>query len=69
MGLLRGALRWRYATLSLALGIGAIVTAVGSVPRIPFVLFDDFESKLFYVSARLDPSSSIEETEAVCEEL
>lgn len=68
MGLLRGALRWRYATLSLALGIGAIVTAVGSA-RIPFVLFDDFESKLFYVSARLDPSSSIEETEAVCEEL
>ena len=52
MGLLRGALRWRYATLSLALGIGAIVTAVGSA-RIPFVLFDDFES--FYVRPA-DPS-------------
>lgn len=68
MRLLRGALRWRYATLSLALGLGAVVAAIGAA-RIPFVLFDDFESKLFYVSARLDPSSSIEETGAVCEEL
>lgn len=68
MGLLRGALRWRYATLSFALGVGAIVAAVGFA-RIPFTLFDDFESKLFYISARLDPSSSIEETEAVCEDL
>ncbi len=58
-------LRWRYATLGLALGGGAMIGAFGGV-RIPFVLFDDFESKLFFVSLRLDPSASIEQTESVC---
>ncbi|MEM9380219.1 MAG: efflux RND transporter permease subunit, partial [Planctomycetota bacterium] len=64
MGVLRGALRWRYATLAFALGGGAVVAALG-MTRLPFVLFDDFESKLFYVSLRLDPSASIDETDAV----
>lgn len=66
--LLKGALRWRYASLAFALGLGAVVAAIGGA-RIPFVLFDDFESKLFYVSARLDPSASIEDTEEVCKGL
>ena len=64
--LLAGALRWRYATLSLALAVGAVVGAVG-VTRIPFVLFDQFESQLFFVSLRLDPSASLDDTEEVCE--
>ncbi|MEM6568772.1 MAG: efflux RND transporter permease subunit [Planctomycetota bacterium] len=64
MGVLRGALRWRYATLAFALGGGAVIAALGAT-RIPFVLFDDFESKLFYVSLRLDPSASIDETDAI----
>ncbi|QDV06932.1 Multidrug resistance protein MdtC [Planctomycetes bacterium Poly30] len=66
--LLTRAIRWRYATLAGALGAGAMIGAYGGV-RIPFVLFDDFESKLFYVSLRLDPSSSIEQTESVCREV
>ncbi|MFT6111104.1 MAG: multidrug efflux pump subunit AcrB [Planctomycetota bacterium] len=66
--LLRLAVKWRYATMAMALGGGAMIGAFGGV-RIPFVLFDDFESKLFYVSLRLDPSSSIEETEVVCRQV
>ncbi|MEM9801825.1 MAG: efflux RND transporter permease subunit [Planctomycetota bacterium] len=65
---LRLALRWRYATLAFALGGGAVVAALGAT-RIPFVLFDDFESKLFYVSLRLDSSASIDETRTVCAEV
>ena len=64
--LLAGALRWRYATLSFALAVGAVVGAVGGT-RIPFVLFDQFESQLFFVSLRLDPSASLDDTEEVCE--
>ena len=66
MGLLRGALAWRYVTLSVALAVGAVVGAVG-LTRIPFVLFDQFESQLFFVSLRLDPSASLDDTETVCE--
>ena len=64
MGLLRRCVRWRYVTLGAAVGGGAMIAAFGGV-RLPFVLFDDFESKLFFVSYRLDPSSSIAQTEAV----
>jgi multidrug efflux pump subunit AcrB len=64
MKLLRLCVRWRYATLAFAVGGGAMIGAFGGV-RLPFVLFDDFESKLFFVSFRLDPSSSIEQTEAI----
>jgi multidrug efflux pump subunit AcrB len=66
MRLLRGALAWRYVTLSVALAVGGVVGAVG-VTRIPFVLFDEFESQLFFVSLRLDPSASLDDTEEVCE--
>ncbi len=62
--LLALALRWRYVTLTAAV---AVALAVGAVARyrIPFVFFDDFESKLLYVTLRLRPDASIEETDRV----
>jgi multidrug efflux pump subunit AcrB len=61
---LSSCLRWRYVTLAAALSILAVVGTLGAY-RVPFVFFDDFESKLFYVSLRLEPGTSLDETERV----
>ncbi|MEZ6013781.1 MAG: efflux RND transporter permease subunit [Planctomycetota bacterium] len=68
VAILERALRQRLITLGVALGGAAIVAAV-SVARIPFQLFDEFESKLFYVSLRLDPGASLDETARVAAEV
>ncbi len=62
------ALRHRAFTLSCALA-GALVVAAVGYARLPFTLFDEFESKLFYVSLRLDPGASLEDSAAVAEEV
>ncbi|MFT7676752.1 MAG: multidrug efflux pump subunit AcrB [Planctomycetota bacterium] len=57
-------LRWRYATVAAALATAAFAGGIAAY-RIPFVYFDDFESKLFYVALRLPPDASLDETEAM----
>ncbi len=61
---LKRCLHWRYITLSGAVALLAVVATWGTV-RVPFVFFDDFESKLFFVSLRLDPGTGLDETERV----
>ncbi|MEL6429828.1 MAG: efflux RND transporter permease subunit [Planctomycetota bacterium] len=68
VALLRGALGWRWASLAAFVAAASLTYAFAS-SRIPFVLFDDFEGKLFYVSARLDPSASIDDTSDVTRQL
>jgi len=65
---LSSCLRWRYVTLTAALAILAVVGTLGAY-RVPFVFFDDFESKLFYVSLRLEPGTSLDETERVARQV
>ncbi|HJM56498.1 MAG: hypothetical protein CMJ98_04850 [Planctomycetes bacterium] len=65
---LSACLRWRYITLAAALAILAVVGTLGAY-RVPFVFFDDFESKLFYVSLRLEPGTSLDETERVARQV
>ena len=60
--LLTLALRWRYVSISLSLATTAVLMAV-AVWWVPFNLFDDFESKIFYVNMRMPPGTSLEETE------
>ncbi|MDP6838552.1 MAG: efflux RND transporter permease subunit, partial [Planctomycetota bacterium] len=55
------AVRWRYVSLTVVSAICLVLVSI-AVFRVPFVLFDDFESKIFYVNMRMDPSSSLEET-------
>ncbi len=62
--LLHRLLTWRYVTLAGALAAVTIVAGIGRY-WIPFVYFDDFESKLFYVNLRLTPGTSLDETEEV----
>ena len=66
--LLESCLRWRYLTLALGVS-GALV--IGGIARwwIPFVFFDDFESKLFYVSLRTPSGTSLDDTEKVAIEV
>lgn len=64
VGLLRLCLRWRYATVAGTLAVAACAGGIAAF-RIPFVYFDDFESKLFYVALRLQPDASLDETEAM----
>ena len=61
-------LRWRYVTL--AAGVVCAVV-IGAIARwwIPFVFFDDFESKLFYVSLRTPSGTSLDDTEEVAIEV
>lgn len=56
------AIRWRWVTLGTTL---AATIAAGGVAflRMDFVLFDEFESKVFYVNLRAPADSSLEETE------
>jgi len=62
VGLLRVAVRWRWVTLGLTLVVASLCAGVASY-RLPFMLFDDFESKVFYVNVRAPADSSLEETE------
>ncbi|MEX1024150.1 MAG: efflux RND transporter permease subunit, partial [Planctomycetota bacterium] len=55
------ALHWRYVTLSVA-GAATVLLIGIAVYRIPFQLFDDFESKVFSISARATPGTSVETT-------
>jgi multidrug efflux pump subunit AcrB len=66
--LLEAALRWRWTVVGGALGLLTVVGAL-AVHRVPFVFFDDFESKIFYVSARLVPDAGLDDAEAVAREL
>jgi multidrug efflux pump subunit AcrB len=59
--LLELAVRWRYVSLTMVSVVCLVLVSI-AVFRVPFVLFDDFESKIFYVNMRMDPSSSLEET-------
>ena len=61
-------LRWRYVTLVAALSAAVVLVSVAT-HWIPFVYFDDFESKLFYVNLRLEPGTSLQETERVAREV
>jgi len=65
---LAAAVRWRWATIGGFVGV-ALLAGAFAASRLPFVLFDDFEGKLFYVSARLDPGASLEDTSEVCAEI
>ena len=62
------ALRWRYVTLAAA-GVTATVLFAFAYHRIPFNLFDDFESKVFYVNLRTPSGASLEETTAYTERI
>ena len=64
VGLLEVALRWRYVTLALV-GAGTFLLIGFAVKQVPFVLFDDFESKVFSVNVRTVPGTSIEGTDRV----
>ena len=56
------AVRWRYVTaVGTAVAIALLVAI--ATKRIPFVLFDDFESKVFSIDLRMDPGTSIDETD------
>jgi len=59
---LESCIRWRYVTIS---GIGAVaVLLVGfAYLQIPFVMFDDFESKVFSINIRTRTGTSMQETE------
>ena len=61
-------IRWRYVTLSLTATVVALLLGV-AVYRVPFVLFDDFESKVFSIDLRMVSGTSMQETDAVVAEL
>jgi multidrug efflux pump subunit AcrB len=65
---LEGALRWRYLSLTIA---GTLILLLIGVARyrIPFVLFDDFESKVFSVNLRLASGASVEQSYRVAQEI
>ncbi len=56
------AVRWRYVTLALASTTALLFLGYATI-QMPFNLFDDFESKVFYVNIRAVPESSLDETE------
>ncbi len=53
---------WRYVTLAAVLFVGALLAGFAT-HRLPFHLFDDFESKIFYVNLRMPAGTSLEETQ------
>jgi len=61
-------LRWRYVTLCAAGAMTLLLVGV-AVYRIPFVLFDDFESKVFSINVRTVAGTPIEETERIATEI
>ncbi|MFQ5912899.1 MAG: efflux RND transporter permease subunit [Nitrospinota bacterium] len=60
-GLLEWALRWRYVSAGLLLSI-TIVLAALAFYRVPFVVFREFESSLFFVNMETSPGSKIGDT-------
>ncbi len=62
--LLERALRRRYVTIVLATTIGLLALGYG-MNRLPFVLFDDFESKVFSIDLRATPETSVEDTDRI----
>ena len=66
--LLKFSLTWRWSVLGAGLGLLAFVAALAQ-HRLPFVFFDDFESKIFYVSVRLVPDASLDDSEAVARKM
>ncbi|MFQ5692595.1 MAG: efflux RND transporter permease subunit, partial [Nitrospinota bacterium] len=59
--LLAWALRWRYVTAGLLFSVTVLLAAT-ALYRIPFTLFREFESSLFFVNFETAPSSKIEDT-------
>ena len=57
-------LHWRYVTLTVTT-VGVVLLVGIAVYRIPFVLFDDFESKVFSINIRAVAGTPIEETDAI----
>ena len=59
--LLSTALRWRYVAVGLLLSV-TLLFAATAYYRIPFVMFREFESSLFFVNFETSPASKIEDT-------
>ena len=57
-------LRWRYATVGLAIASAALVAALARY-HLPFRFFDDFETTMFYVAVDMPPGTPLHETERV----
>jgi multidrug efflux pump subunit AcrB len=57
-------LRWRYVTLAVTFTVTVLLIGVARY-RMPFLLFDDFESKVFSINIRTAPGSSVEESEEI----
>ena len=55
------ALRWRYVAGAALLGASVLLVAVAYY-RMPFVLFREFESALFFINFETSPSNRIEDT-------
>ncbi len=59
---LGGAVKFRWVTMTVIFSL-TVTAGVLAYARVPFVLFDDFESKLFQVDVRMPPGTSFLETE------
>ncbi|MED6335310.1 MAG: efflux RND transporter permease subunit [Planctomycetota bacterium] len=64
VSVLERALRWRYVTLAAACGVASLVGSF-AISWLPFVLYEDFESKIFHVNLRMAPETSLVESERV----
>jgi multidrug efflux pump subunit AcrB len=56
--------RWRYVSLT-ATFTGIMLLVGLAVYRVPFVLFDNFESKVFSINVRAKPGTPLEETDRI----
>ncbi|MCZ6597294.1 MAG: efflux RND transporter permease subunit [Planctomycetota bacterium] len=62
--MLKFMLRWRWVSLT-GVAVGTALLIGVSYFQIPFVLFDDFESKVFSIDVRTHPGTSMERTEEI----
>jgi multidrug efflux pump subunit AcrB len=62
------ALEWRYVTFAATATLLVLVITF-AVERLPYTLFDDFESKVFSINVRATPGTPIRETERIAFEL